>query len=247
MFNPPRLIGHRGVKNLSPENTLNSICLANKLGLKWVEIDIKISKDLIPILLHDDSLERTTSGKGLPINFEYHNLKKLDAGLFFYNHPTQIYIPTLKEVINLCEQLDMCLNIELKPNFGFVKKNVEAITELLKISNFTKQHFFSSFDLDSIILMKDTLPNAYCGLLIDEFNKEMSLKNLIDVCLKYNLFSCGFNKNIINSDIIHEMNKNNILITIYSEKNLRFSEANELWSMGIKSIFTDDPSEFKIF
>ena len=98
MFNPPKLIGHRGVKNLSPENTLNSIELAYKLGLKWVEIDVKISKDLIPILLHDDTLERTTNGKGLPIDFNYYNLKKLDAGFYYYNYFTKIRIPTLKYV-----------------------------------------------------------------------------------------------------------------------------------------------------
>ena len=67
MFNPPKRIGHRGVKNLSPENTLDSIILANSLGLKWIEVDVKISKDLKPILLHDDTLDRTTNGKGFPI------------------------------------------------------------------------------------------------------------------------------------------------------------------------------------
>ena len=85
MLNLPKLIGHRGVKNLSPENTLNSIRLANKLGLEWVEIDVKITKDLIPILLHDDTLERTTNGNGFANKFNYDELKKLDAGLFFYN------------------------------------------------------------------------------------------------------------------------------------------------------------------
>ena len=71
MLSLPKLIGHRGVKNLSPENTLNSIRLANKLGLEWVEIDVKIYKDSIPILFHDDSLNRTTNGDGLPIYFNY--------------------------------------------------------------------------------------------------------------------------------------------------------------------------------
>ena len=100
MINPPKLIGHRGVKNLSPENTLNSIELAHKLGLKWVEIDVKISKDSVPILLHDNTLERTTNGKGLPINFNYDDLKKLDAGFSFYNYLTDICIPTLKQVLS---------------------------------------------------------------------------------------------------------------------------------------------------
>ena len=54
-------------------------------------------------------------------------------------------------------------------------------------------------------------------------------------------------ENIINSDIIKKMKKNNIVTLVYSEKNLKLSEAKELWSIGIKSLFIDDPSEFKIF
>ena len=170
MLNPPKLIGHRGVKNLSPENTLNSIELAYKLGLKWIEIDVKISKDLVPILLHDDTLERTTDGKGLPTDFNYDDLKKLDAGFSFYNYSTNICIQTLKQVLLFCKKNEIGLNIELKPNLGFEKNNVEAIAKLLSNFNFTNQYYFSSFDWSSVVLMKKFLPNASYGLLIDGFN-----------------------------------------------------------------------------
>ena len=67
----PKLIGHRGVKDLCPENTLESIAMALELGLTFVEIDVKISKDKLPILLHDDTLDRTTNGNGLVIDYDY--------------------------------------------------------------------------------------------------------------------------------------------------------------------------------
>lgn len=246
MLNPPKLIGHRGVKNLSPENTLNSIELAHKLGLKWVEIDVKISKDLIPILLHDSTLERTTNGKGVPMDFNYDDLKKLDAGFSFYNYATKIYIPTLKEALSFCNENKIGLNIELKPNLGSEKNNVEAIAKLLINFNFINQFYFSSFDWSSLVLMKKFLPNAYYGLLIDEFKKNISLKNVLDICEKYKFSCCGFNKNIVNSDVMNEMKSHNLITTIYSEKNLKPNEANELWSIGVKSIFIDDPTEFNI-
>ena len=80
----PKLIGHRGVKDLCPENTLESIARAFEIGLTFVEIDVKISKDKLPILLHDDTLDRTTNGSGFVIDYDYENIKKLDAGKFFY-------------------------------------------------------------------------------------------------------------------------------------------------------------------
>ena len=99
---------------------------------------------------------------------------------------------------------------------------------------------FSSFN-------EKILPNSYYGLLIDAFNKDISLKDALDICEKYKFSCCGFNKNIINSDVMNEMKRHNLITTIYSEKNLKPSEANELWSMGVKSIFIDDPTEYKIF
>ena len=246
MLNPPKLIGHRGVKNLSPENTLSSIELAHKLGLNWVEVDIKISQDLIPFLLHDDTLDRTTTGGGPPTKLNYNEIKKLDAGLFFYKHSTKIYTPTLHEVLIFCEKNNMGLNIELKPNLGFEKKNVIAIAKLLRNFNFTNQYYFSSFDWNSIVLMKEILPSAYYGLLIDDFNNNIFLNNALEICQKYKFSCCGFNKEIINTDIINEVNINGLITTVYSEDNLKLNEANELWSNGVKSVFIDDPSEFKI-
>ena len=246
MLNPPKLIGHRGVKNLSPENTLSSIELAHKIGLKWVEVDIKISQDLVPFLLHDDTLTRTTTGEGSPTNFKYNEIKKLDAGIFFYKHSTKIYTPTLHEVLIFCEKNNMGLNIELKPNLGFEKKNVISIAKLLRSFNFTNQYYLSSFDWNSIILMKELLPSAYYGLLIDDFNNNIFLSNALEICKKYNFSCCGFNKEIINIDIINEVNMSGLITTVYSENNLKPNEASELWSKGVKSIFIDDPSEFKI-
>ena len=246
MLNLPKLIGHRGVKNLSPENTIDSINLAKKLGLNWVECDVKISKDLIPIVFHDDSLERTTDGKGLPVDYFYKDLKKLDAGSFFYNQVTKIYIPTFEEILLLCQNKSINLNIELKPNKGFEKENVKSIAKILKNSKFSNEYYFSSFDWNSLIMMKEILPKENYGLLVHEFKKDRTIKDIIRVANNYNFFCCGFNKDIINSEVIEEISKNNLMITVYSKINLTVNEANELWSKGINSIFTDDPKEFKL-
>jgi glycerophosphoryl diester phosphodiesterase len=247
MFNPPKFIGHRGVKNLAPENTLESIKLASKIGLKWVEIDVKITKDLVPILLHDDTLDRTTNGNGYPTISEYTKIKKLDAGCNFYNKTTKIFIPTLKDVLFFCEKNNICLNIELKPNLGFEKKNVEAVAKLMNKFNFSNQYYFSSFDLNSIILMKKLLPEATYGLLIDEFTKDISIKDILNICIKNDIVCCGFNIDIITSNIISIMKANNLITTAYSEINLNQNEAKNLFLRGVDSIFIDDPTDFDIF
>ena len=247
MLNPPKLIGHRGVKDLSPENTLHSISLAKKLGLNWVEIDVKITKDLVPILLHDDELSRTTNGNGLVINKNYNYIITLDAGMYFYEYPTKIHIPSLSDVLIFSNKNNICLNIELKPNLGFELENVKAVAKIILNSSFSNQYYFSSFDLKSLISMKKIIPNAYYGILVDKFNKNFNLKDILDICNKYNITCCGLNKKIDNNEIINQFNLKGIITSVYSDENLNKNEVLNLWSMGVSSVFIDDPSEFKIF
>ena len=166
----PKLIGHRGVKDLCPENTLESILKAFDLGLSFVEIDVKISKDRVPILLHDDTLDRTTNGSGLAIDYDYEIIKKLDAGKFFYKENTNIFVPKLEDILSLCTNYNGNLNIELKPNKKFEKENVYQIYKITKNIN-QIDIFFSSFDMISILEISKLYPQSIRSFLLDDFKE----------------------------------------------------------------------------
>ena len=237
----PKLIGHRGVKNLCPENTIESINKAIDLGLNYIEIDVKISKDEIPILLHDDTLDRTTNGNGIAVNYEYEFLKNLDAGKFFYNKKTNNFIPKLSDVIDLCIKRKSNLNIELKPNKNFEKTNVRNILKLTnKINDI--DFFFSSFDLVSFIEISKFFSKSNRSLLIDTFN-DFSIDDLISISQKYNSNICGLNIEIISSEIVKKIKKNDLIVTVFSDKNINLNEAIKCFNIGVDSIFTDDPTE----
>tara|TARA_B100001769_G_C21913229_1_gene492719 strand:- start:10 stop:765 length:756 start_codon:yes stop_codon:yes gene_type:complete len=237
----PKLIGHRGVKNLCPENTLESINKAFDLGLSCVEIDVKISKDQIPILLHDDTIDRTTTGTGLASELNYSFLKKLDAGKFFYNRKTKNFIPKLIDVIDLCRKRKKNLNIELKPNKNFEEINVLKIVEITKnIKDINI--FFSSFDLISFIKISELFSESKRSFLIDTFN-EYSINDLLTLLKKYQANICGLNIKIITNEVIKKIKENNIIITAYSDKNISFKQAKKYFDMGVDSIFTDNPNE----
>ncbi len=239
-LNLPRIIGHRGVKNLAPENTIDSILKAIRLGLKWIEVDVKISKDGIPFLLHDDKLDRTTNGSGLASLYNYSEIKKLDAGKFFYNKNTNIYPPTLKEILHICKKYKIGINIELKPNLGLEKKNVEKIIEISKIYKKDVKLYYSSFDLKSCIELKKIIPNSLCGILIDDFIN-YDLEEILILFEKYNFFSCGLNNELISRELIEKLKNKKAVITVYSSKNITNNEALDLWNLGVDSIFSDDP------
>ena len=237
--NLPKLIGHRGVKDLCPENTIESISKALELGLTYVEIDVKISKDEIPFLLHDDTLDRTTNGTGFGIDHNYADIKKLDAGKFFYNKDTKIYAPKLKDILNLCIKKKGNLNIELKPNKNFEKINTYRIYELTKDIE-EIDIFFSSFDMISILEMSKLYPKSNRSLLLDSF-KEYNVDDLINISINKNLKICGLNINLLSTDIIKKIKDNDISITTYSNKIINLSIAKEVFSLGVDSIFIDNP------
>ena len=237
----PKLIGHRGVKDLCPENTLESIAMALELGLTFVEIDVKISKDKLPILLHDDTLDRTTNGNGLVIDYDYESIRKLDAGKFFYKKNTNIFVPKLEDTLNLCINNNVNLNIELKPNKNFEKENTFQIYELTKNIH-QIDIFFSSFDMISILEISKLYPQSFRSFLLDDF-KEYNIDDLINLSINNDLKICGLNIDLVSTDIIKKIKESNMSITVYSDKNINLSNANDIFSLGVDSIFIDNPRD----
>ena len=129
---PPLIIGHRGVAGYAPENTIESIKKAYELKIRWVELDVKLSRDGIPILFHDNRLERTTNGCGEIAHQDLLNLQHLDAGSWFkpeYKHTT---IPTLRYALSALKFYKIGANLELKPSPGEESKTGTIVGKILK-------------------------------------------------------------------------------------------------------------------
>lgn len=118
---PPRLqvIAHRGFSGLYPENTLIAIDAAIRLGVDMVEVDVRLSRDGVPVLLHDASLESTTNGKGKVYEQDANALGKLDAGGWKSPEFRGERIPTLAEALRLARHR-VALNLDLKTEDAIV-------------------------------------------------------------------------------------------------------------------------------
>ena len=93
------IIGHRGAAGHAPENTIESIQLAIELGANAVEIDLRQTKDEIPVAIHDADVQRTTNGCGNVSDYSFSELKKIDAGSWFHEKFSGVKIPSLEEII----------------------------------------------------------------------------------------------------------------------------------------------------
>ena len=141
----PEKIGHRGAAGHAPENTLASIRKAANLGARWVEFDVMLSHDGIPILMHDNTLNRTTNGKG-PISAQSLNdLRTLDAGSWFDKSFADEPIPTLAETLLLAEALGLGCNVEIKPAPETSEETAKAVIEVVNSSQIPFSIIMSSF------------------------------------------------------------------------------------------------------
>ena len=111
----PRIIAHRGGGTLAPENTLAGMRKARELGFAGVEFDVMLAADAIPILMHDQTLARTTSGSGAIAETAYRELLKLDAGSWFSREHGGEPVPSFERAGRLCVELGLWADIEIKP------------------------------------------------------------------------------------------------------------------------------------
>ena len=161
----PRIIAHRGAGALAPENTLAAMRLAARLGCRAVEFDVMLTADGVPLLIHDETLERTTDGSGRVAAQRFAVLRALDAGVShgaaFRGEP----MPTLEEALDLCAELDLWANVEIKPAAGY-----EAQTGSVVGRQLTQQQRYrgvvSSFSPQALAAARLAAPQLGYALLV---------------------------------------------------------------------------------
>lgn len=126
------LIAHRGAKAYVPENTLLALEKAAECGAEWVEIDVKLTRDGQPVVIHDDLLDRTTNGRGAVVLHELQAIRMLDAGSWFAPEFAGLQVPTFEEIVACALRLNLGLQVELKPTIGDDVETAEVVMPILK-------------------------------------------------------------------------------------------------------------------
>jgi glycerophosphoryl diester phosphodiesterase len=159
----PRVVAHRGGGALAPENTLAAIRLGASLGFRGVEFDVMLAGDSTPVLIHDETLERTTGSRGQVAATPYASLVKLDAG-------NGEHIPRFEEAAALCRSLDIWPNVEIKPAAGHERATGAAVARMTSElwRGAALAPVMSSFSLAALEAAREAAPEARLGYLVDE-------------------------------------------------------------------------------
>ena len=153
-------IGHRGAAAHMPENTMPSFERALELGADALEFDVAITRDGVPVVIHDDTLDRTTNGHGPVEHALFDELRDLDAGRW-KGVPT--HLPSLAEVLDGFASRTL-LNLEIKASARRAEL-VDACAQAVVERDALGTVVFSSFDHDALRLLRHLLPAARIGVL----------------------------------------------------------------------------------
>ncbi|MCR8631660.1 glycerophosphodiester phosphodiesterase [Paenibacillus radicis (ex Xue et al. 2023)] len=151
-------LAHRGYPKKYPENTIPSFQAAIDLSFSHLELDVQLTKDGVPVVIHDTTVNRTTNGKGRVIDYTFNELRKLDAG---GGSP----IPTLEEVLRLAKGRTS-VDIELKQSGNLYPGLEEKVLEVIHSCEVLDQVFVTSFDHYSIARMRELSEEIELGLVI---------------------------------------------------------------------------------
>lgn len=232
----PTIIAHRGLSAFAPENTMASFRLAALNGFRWFETDVRLSADGIPMLFHDAELDRTSNGQGLFVDYSAAHLKTLDAGGWFSQEFIGETIPTLDEVLDLCLELRLGINLEIKPNVDQDEATVEAVHQLLQSRHANPEILFSSYSVAALTLCQQLRPRTPRALVVDNFELNTA-DEIVALTERLGCTSLHINQQLIYTDLIR--------LAYYAPFDIMCFTVNKkitaerCWGAGCASIFSD--------
>ena len=237
----PRIFAHRCGGSLAPENTLAAVRMGQSLGYDAHEFDVKLSKDGVAMLLHDDTLDRTTSARGRACNFTWTELSTFDAGSWHSDAFRGERIPTFEAVARELISKGTLANIEIKPCHGF--ERATGLEVALRTRELWREApvppLFCSFSFEALVAAKEVAPEIARMFLATRF-AERDWKSL--EALEAVAFGTDYRKlDYANVPRLHDKGYRIVTYTVNDA-----AVAQRLFDAGVDGIVTDNLREFAV-
>lgn len=233
------VIAHRGASAYYPENTLSAFRGAIAMQADMVELDVQLTADGEVVVFHDEKIYRCTRRRGRIADYTLAQLKNMDAGRWFASGCAGEKIPTLEEVLRICQN-KIAVNIEIKTE-AVADQAAGGIEEkclrLVRQAGMQDHVVFSSFDPRALLHLKELRPGAATAVLFEKKYDKTGLPSRIVERLGAGAFNCSLKE--LTSKRLADLRKNAIPFNIYTindEKNME-----RVLNLGAEGIFTNTP------
>lgn len=228
-----KIFAHRGASQLAPENTMPAFELAYESGAEGIETDVHLTKDFVPVLIHDEHLKRTTNGIGYIKDYTFNQLAQLDAGSWFSNEFAGTRIISLDSFLQWSKPKGFSLNIELKNNKINYQHLEKIVYELIDYYQLQDRTILSTFNKNSIKRMKQ-FTDIEIALLTSRGNK-----NLVSLAKEIGANSLHIKYRLLKSKLVNQARQENIPVRVYTVN--KRTHMMKCFSYQCDAIFTDIP------
>jgi glycerophosphoryl diester phosphodiesterase len=236
---PPRhtliRFAHRGASALAPENTLAAFRAAADLRCEWIETDVRLTADGVPVLIHDPDVNRTTGGRGRVGRSTLAQILRLDAGSWFARKFRGERIPTLDEALVWCR--GRCgLNLEIKEE----ENPAEAIRQIarrLQDHGVLDRVILSSFRASDLLRARALMPRVRLGWLVSRGSR--GLKAL---AARADLAALHPRDSLVTPRLVRRCRRLGLAVHVWVVN--RPERLPRLEAMGADGVMTDDPRIF---
>jgi glycerophosphoryl diester phosphodiesterase len=233
----PWLIAHRGYSALYPENTLSAFDAACRAGVEMVELDVHLTRDDRPVVIHDDTLKRTTTGRGRVGDHSLAAIKRLDAGRKFHPRFAGEPLPTLEEALD-CISQRAWVNVEIKtpavdrhPPQRIAHQVLAAIHACAAM----QWTLLSSFDLRILECLAALSPKPPVGLLQGQAADDATF----ELCRRWQLYSYHPDHRRLTPRQVRQMHALGLKVFTYTVNTP--ARAAQLARVGVDGLITNDP------
>ena len=235
----PLWIAHRGAGKLAPENTLAAFRLGASHGYRAFECDVKLSADGVPFLLHDSTLERTSSGQGTASHLSWGELSRLDAGSWHSRAFAGEALPSLDAIAAYCIGNGFALNIEIKPAPGDEAATGRAVAqEVARLwAGQPVPPLLSSFSPDALRAAQDAHARWPRALLLDTLRDGWFAEARSLGCV-----AVVTNHPLMDAAVIAQLHGAGLRALVYTVNDN--ATAQRLLALGIDGIVTDAVDHF---
>jgi glycerophosphoryl diester phosphodiesterase len=235
----PLVIAHRGLSAKAPENTRASFTLAlETTGIAMIELDVRLSKDERVIVLHDRTLQRTTTGNGRARHYTYDEVCLFDAGSWFDPRFRSERIPLLSEVLTLARGRSW-VNIELKSSrFSREPQKLleRRVLEVVDQTAMGDQVLYSSFDHRLMRSLKALRPSALTGVIYNLYRDFPRSPSTLAERAGASVFVCA--KHELKPWMVDDAHRGGVALYVYTLNSV--SEVNRFVTWGVDGIISDN-------
>jgi glycerophosphoryl diester phosphodiesterase len=232
---PALIAGHRGDRSVAPENTMPALQSALDGSMVYVETDIRLTSDGVPVLIHDATVDRTTNGTGRVDSMTLSELQKLDAGSWHSRPFAGLRIPTLEEFLVALADSNKKAMLELKG--AWQPEDVATVAALVHEHSLHARVVFASFDTDTLVALQVSAPELPRLVLTPTLPDDT-----VALIFEYGAIGVVTAPAAVERDpaVIERIHRAGLGILLYT-LNERQSWASAL-SLGVDGIITDKPS-----